>query len=56
MIIAPELGSTSKQEDESVFEEVQESGRAALSEVEFEEAVAKGRAMTMEQAIQLALT
>jgi predicted ATPase/transcriptional regulator with XRE-family HTH domain len=44
-----------KQEDEPVFQEVLESCRAALSEVEFEEAVEEGRAMTLEQAIQYAL-
>jgi predicted ATPase/DNA-binding XRE family transcriptional regulator len=50
-----ELVGTWKQEDESVFEEVLESCRAALGESEFAAAVAEGRAMTMEQAIAYAL-
>jgi tetratricopeptide (TPR) repeat protein len=50
-----ELVGTWKQEDESVFEEVLESCRAALDESAFAAAVEEGRAMTMEQAIAYAL-
>jgi hypothetical protein len=50
-----ELVGTWKQEDESVFEEVLKTYRAAMSEVEFEESMKEGRAMTMEQAIDYAL-
>lgn len=44
-----------KQEDESMFEEVLASCRAALGESEFAAALEEGRAMTMEQAIAYAL-
>jgi tetratricopeptide (TPR) repeat protein len=50
-----ELVGTWKQQDESVFEEVLGSCRAALSEAAFAEAMEEGRAMTMEQAIAYAL-
>jgi tetratricopeptide (TPR) repeat protein len=50
-----ELVGTWKQEDESEFEKVLESCRAALSESKFAMAVEQGRAMTMEQAIEYAL-
>jgi hypothetical protein len=50
-----ELVGTWKQEDESVFEDILKSCRAALGESAFAIAAEEGRAMTMEQAAAYAL-